>query len=194
MKLGYFKPLGIAAVAIAGIATVGLLVGAAALVVHELTKPRAERRTWRDPEPEPFDDVDEPESAFEPATSEPVVQLQPVVIAAGAFSGKVREMRAASASVDDMLTQATYWWTGSTGDWDSVAQNLEIKEITDIPEADGDLLVLVFAPTCDCARVPTTRVEAAMCLRDSVTSDAPYSVKVYTIGEDKKLTDSQFQR
>ena len=127
-----------------------------------------------------------------PAT--PSLSRRPIRIAIAAFSGKVRDIGAATSSAGDLLTHAAFWWAGPLNGWEGLARSAGLSTLETAPESDDALLVLVYeAPGSD-GNVPSSRPEGATMLREAARANELRLIGHFAVSDRTNLSTAGFRR
>ncbi len=138
------------------------------------------------------DDAPAPSALRPHYTSIP--KLQTVRFAVAAFSGKVRDAGATDAGAGDLLTHAAFWWVGSPQDWDGIIRAAGLAPISEIPDTDDALMVLLFDAVNTTAETPSSRPEGATYLREAARSRNLRMRGMFATSDSCRLIDFGFRR
>ena len=116
-----------------------------------------------------------------------------LTIALGTDGGKVRMVGVDPSRAGDLLTRATYWWTGAPAAWRELSTNLSLRPIS-APNHDDDFVVVVYSVTPAPSSGPTSRPEAAMLLQDLARSGRLAEPELYDVPVASELPANGFRR
>ncbi len=124
----------------------------------------------------------------------PAPRPKPVRFAVAAFSGKVRDAGTTATNAGDLLTQATFWWVGSSDSWDGLAGSAGLSAIEKLPQTDDALLVVVYEAPQTSSGTPSSRPEGATRLREASRDRELRVVGVFAVSDPSQLSAVGFRR
>jgi hypothetical protein len=114
-------------------------------------------------------------------------------IAVAIPGSNLREVGLREAAAADILTRATYWWTGEPGTWDRVVADLGLSDLTNDP-GDDEMVLIAFDIGNHTGSAPSSRPEAATLLRDAAVRGDVSLYRSFSLGAPQALSGAKFRR
>jgi len=135
------------------------------------------------------------ESALEPSPptrprSPPVHSLRLAMVLS---ASKLRDIGEMAASASDLLTRATYWWSGTPSEWSAIPLDIDAAKITG-ELADDEYIVTVFDVNPFAGSAPTSRPEGALALRQASAKHQVRHIATLVVRRPSDLEKAGFRR
>jgi hypothetical protein len=164
-----------------GLAVIVAVVAGAFIAV---ARSRAEERREDRPTPTPTPT---------PPPSRPQPRGPSVRVAVAVPCSKLREVGTGPNASADLLTRATYWWTGTSGTWERVVDDLGLAEVSG-ELGDDDMVLLVFDVRNHVGPALSSRPEAASVLRERSARSDVVVVGKFGMAAPQSLSAAGFRR
>ena len=96
-------------------------------------------------------------------------------------------------SAEYAFTDAPFWWAGTARNWARVWEDARLSETQEVPDAENELLVVVYELRNTTADVPGFRLEASMLLGDAERANSVHKVGMFALPAGTRLTAFGFQ-